>query len=111
MGILLFNPRPVSAGQTEVKIVEGPVFDPPDITIKAGDSVIWTPMTGGTPHHLVADPKFPFFPETPKPPTKTFNSASPASERTQIFNSPGGPIHYICTIHPNTMIGTITVTP
>jgi plastocyanin len=113
LGVLLFSPQQASAGQTEVKIVTGPVLDPPDITIKAGDSVVWTPKTGGVPHHLAVNPKFPndVFPDVPNTDQEsTFDSGTPASDRTRIFNSPGL-IHYICLVHPTKMIGTITVTP
>jgi len=108
MGVLLLIPQPASATQTEVKIIlqgSDPVFDKPNITIKAGDTVLWTPLTPRkTPHRLLPDspsdafvPTHDFFSTTTPPVTQTFNST--------------GVIHYHCFYHPDTMIGTITVTP
>jgi plastocyanin len=94
------------AAQTVIQKIVGarPTFDPPEITIKAGDTVQWTVMTTpGVPHHLVGDSGSDAFQAT-----KQFDdSTSPPV--TQTFNSPGV-IHYHCTFHP-TMKGTLTITP
>jgi plastocyanin len=103
----LLLPESTHAAQTVIqKIVEpGPSFDPPEITIKAGDTVQWTVMTPrGIPHHLVGDNSSDAFTAT-----KQFD-ASTAPPVTETFNSPGV-IHYHCTFHPTTMKGTLTVTP
>jgi plastocyanin len=112
MGVLLLIPHPASAAQTEIKIKPkggGPVFDKPDISIKVGDTVQWTPLTTpDTPHRLLPDSQSDAFIPTPGKNDDFFSTTTPPV--TQTFNSTGV-IHYHCFYHPATMIGTITVTP
>ena len=74
------------------------VFDQPNVTIIAGQSIKWVPTTGT--HDMAPDS-----PNDPLTDTGPFDSSNPA---TQTFKSPGV-IHYHCSIHPRTMKGTITV--
>jgi plastocyanin len=74
------------------------VFDQPNVTIAAGQSIKWVATTGT--HDLAPDSA-----SDPLVDTGPFNSSNPP---TQTFKS-SGVIHYHCSFHPATMKGTITV--
>ena len=73
-----------------------------DITIKAGDTVVWLPDSGT--HHLVVDSPPGAFKET-----EDFNKFNPQARTFNAATAQNNPIKYRCTKHPATMIGTITV--
>lgn len=83
-----------------VTILPAPEFDPADITIAVGSTVIWS-NTDDTAHAIqFLDGELPTDPLTVEP-GDTFEFT---------FQEPGL-IHYQCGIHPDEMTGTITVTP
>jgi plastocyanin len=70
-------------------------FTPADLTIKVGDTVIWT-WTQGV-HNVTGAP---------------FGSGDKNSGDTYGFTfQAGGSYAYTCTIHPSLMQGTVTVQP
>lgn len=78
------------------------LFEPGTITVSVGDSVIWE-NSGDLPHTTTAG--------TPGAPTGEWDSGtmSPGDLFSMSFATPGT-FQYFCTIHPNQMQATITVT-
>jgi len=69
-------------------------FSKPSLTVKAGDTVKWT--NGGSTEHTVKGPEF-------------FSRAiEPGGTYEHRFDR-AGTYHYICTLHPDAMRGTIIV--
>ena len=87
---------PINQGAV-VKITEF-AFTSPSVTIKAGQAVEWT--NDGSVQHTVTDTSGRAF---------NSNNINPGQTYVQTFNTPGT-YHYICSIHPDKMSGTIVVT-
>jgi plastocyanin len=84
----------------EVTITTAPEFEPADITIAVGTTVIWS-NTDDEAHAIqFTNGGLPTDPLTVEP-NDTFEFT---------FQEPGV-IHYQCGLHPDEMAGTITVTP
>ena len=84
-------PRP----ETHTVVMEAVAFQPADLTVKAGDTVVWTNK----------DP----FPHTVKAAGGGFESAEVDSGKAFTFRAvKKGDYPYICTLHP-TMGGTLHV--
>jgi plastocyanin len=75
------------------------LFSPATVTIKAGQSVEW--KNEGNVAHTVT--------ETSSPHTFASNDIEPGQSYTQTFNK-AGTYTYVCSIHPDRMQGSITVT-
>jgi plastocyanin len=83
-----------------VTITPAPEFDPADITIPVGTTVIWS-NTDGVAHSIqFLDGELPTDPLMVEP-GNTF----------EFTFQEAGLIHYQCGTHPDEMTGTITVTP
>jgi plastocyanin len=101
-GLLVWHQpaRAADAVKTIHIVFPGPVFDEPNVIISAGQSIKWVADDAGVNHHLVDD-------GTGKEITPFFHS--PATP-THKFETGGGiVVKYHCTVHPDTMVGTITV--
>ncbi len=71
-------------------------FKPATITVETGDTVTWVFDDRGIPHNVVAD-------------DKSFESETQDSGTFEhTFEDPGS-VPYTCTIHPDTMKGTVRV--
>ncbi len=87
------------SGKTVQVVYQNTAINPANITVKVGttvkwvnkDSVIHNVTSTGGPAHLASS-------NLSQGGTYQFTATAP------------GVIHYVCTIHPTTMIGTITVT-
>jgi plastocyanin len=95
-------------GPATTKVVGGAVqvsyknvlIVPQAITVKAGQKIKWTNFDKGIPHNVISQGS------TPDP----IKSANFVGGQSFTFTpTKPGVIHYICTIHPTQMIGTITV--
>jgi plastocyanin len=104
-GFVLFSGSPAITADATFRgvgiVAPGPSFKPDDkdITIEAGTTVVWLPEVGT--HHLVADSPADAFTAT-----QDFDKTKP---QARTFKEPGLIIKYHCTVHPTTMIGSITV--
>lgn len=103
-GIALFAAAPAEAARSAVDMVEGDSndantwdFAPPEITVKAGTTVLWT-NKGVQPHTASAN-------------DSSFESGTMKSGATweHRFDSPGE-FPYTCAFHPQ-MTGMVRVTP
>ena len=91
---------------TEVSIVDNR-FDPPNVTITAGQTVTWT-HNGALPHTVTSNPG-----QAGCTPASTENFASANLNAGNTFThtfTTRGAFHYHCEIHGCTMAGTVTVT-
>jgi len=72
-------------------------FSPSELTIAPGDTVRWVNAAGGNPHNVTSN-------------DGAFTASTTASSFTfeVVFNNPGV-FSYVCTIHPGSMTGSITV--
>jgi plastocyanin len=88
---------PAQGTPVAVSASDGLTFEPAAITITAGTKVVWT--TGTVSHTVTAQSG------------ATFDSGTLGANQTfsQTFSTPGT-IKYFCTIHGQSMSGTITVT-
>jgi plastocyanin len=98
-GMLSGMPRhvsaPVAAPVVHTVTIDGTQFQPPDITIKAGDAVVWANR----------DP----FPHTATADGGTFDSKEIGPGKSWTYTAKAkGEIAYACTLHP-TMKGVIRV--
>ena len=85
------EPRP----KTHTVVIEGTSFQPPRLTVAAGDTVVWTNK----------DP----FPHTATSTTGAFDSGTIAPDKMWKYKFvKKGDIDYICTLHP-TMKARVTV--
>jgi plastocyanin len=76
-------------------IMDGTQFDPPELTVYVGDTVIW----------VNKDP----FPHTATSKAGGFDSGDVAPDQSWTYNtSKKGEFSYLCTLHP-TMKGTLLV--
>jgi plastocyanin len=92
---------PAAAADVQVQGLDTLVWDKPEVTVAAGDTVRWTFDGTTQPHNVLAtSPNWAGFRSNPGVP-------APAAERT--FTEPGF-YAYVCEIHPNTMVGKVTVT-
>lgn len=83
-------PRPAVAATAEVGMVTGDRYDPPVVSIAAGDSVTWT-HRGGTAHTVTFEDGSP---GSPDPMTPTLNNTF-----TRTFPTPGVTYKYVCRYH------------
>ena len=79
---------------THTVVMEAVAFQPPALTIKAGDRVVW----------VNRDP----FPHTATSPAFDSKDIAPGASWTYTPNAPGD-VPYVCTLHP-TMKGLLRVT-
>jgi plastocyanin len=89
---------PSPEAPVNVKATDSLKFDPPNITVKTCQLVIWT-VTGSLPHTVTA--------------TSGANFDSGTKQRLETYTQgfpTAGTIHYYCKIHGASMSGTITVT-
>ncbi len=93
---LLLMARGAFAADVEVKIANF-TFDPPTITIKAGDTVTW--VNGDDIPHVVAEKD-----------GKFRSGALDTDDRFSRQFTTAGTVEYFCAIHPH-MTGKIIVTP
>ena len=84
------------AGGFTVKATDQLTFDPKDITVKVGDIVTWQNPTSV--NHTVTFTS-----------GQSFNQPLPAGGRVVRRFLNKGTFDYKCTIHPQTMTGTVTV--
>lgn len=89
---------PVQSGSVAIRY-EGIAIKPTNITVKAGSKITWTNYDD-TPHNVTTQGTGP----------ANFSSSdfSKGAVYTATVKQPGV-IHYLCTIHPASMVGTITV--
>jgi plastocyanin len=81
--------------KTHTVLIEGLANQPPALTVKAGDSIVWTNK----------DP----FPHTVTSQAGGFDSGSLQPEKSWTYvASKKGDFRYVCTLHP-TMSGTLRV--
>ena len=77
--------------------LRGTAFNPAQLTVKAGQDVVWSWNDGGVAHTVTAD-------------DGTFDSGRMTSGTYRhVFDHPGE-FHYHCQIHPQQMMGTVVVT-
>jgi len=111
------SPTPaVSTGETPVVNMTGEllVFEPPTITIKAGEAVKWKNSSGEV-HTVTADPHKATNAADVELPSgaKPFDSGylNPGRAYTHLFRTPGT-YRYVCTLHEvQHMIGQVIVKP
>jgi plastocyanin len=93
--------KPTSIGASivsEASKLNDKAFQPNPITIKQGDTVVWTNNDFGT--HTVTEKK------------ATFNSGYMRPNQTFEFTfNKSGIFEYICEVHPTSMFGTVIVNP
>jgi plastocyanin len=92
------KPTPVKGGVVQVTY-KGFAIDPANITVKAGQKIKWTNEDGAI-HNVItqgAGPEMIKSPDFGKAKTFEFTPSKP------------GTIKYLCTFHPSSMQGTITV--
>ncbi len=96
--ILLLAASPAAIAQTTHIVTVGDnFFSPSSLTIAAGDTVRWVNAAGGMPHDVTSNSGA--FPSSPTASSFTYEVT---------FNTPGQ-FGYFCTVHGNSMSGTITV--
>lgn len=88
---------PAQSGSVKVRY-EGIAINPTAITVKTGTVITWTNYDD-TPHNVTAQSG---------PATFTSMDFSKGASYSYTATKPGV-IHYLCTIHPASMQGTITV--
>ena len=87
---------PAAAGDTVQIGMKGLQFEPRDVTVKVGTTVIWT-NNEDIPHNVVAEEG------------AEFQSDTFGKDGTYEFKAEkAGTVKYVCTIHPG-MAGTLTV--
>lgn len=85
---------------SQVNLPKSYRFDPPDITVPSGTTVSWT-NNDNFPHSVqFLDGGLPTEPLTMQP-----------GQGTQFTFSTAGTYHYQCSIHPQSMKGSVVVTP
>lgn len=89
---------PVQSGKVAIRY-EGIAIQPTNITVKAGSKVTWTNYDD-TPHNVTTQGSGPV--------SYTSSDFSKGGTYSTTVNQPGV-IHYLCTIHPASMVGVITV--
>jgi plastocyanin len=99
LGVFLSNAGPAAAAApmpaTHKVVIEGMRFDPPVLTVKVGDTILWV-------NH---DP----FPHTVTAQEGQFNSHEIAPGRSWRYTARNaGGFAYACTLHP-TMVATLRV--
>lgn len=88
---------PASGNTVEVSL-KGFAFDPKEITVKVGTTVVWT-NNDSVEHNVTSD-------------TGVFSSGSMAAGDTFKFTfDTAGTYPYSCSIHVPNMVGTVIVTP
>lgn len=94
LALLIFAPSSWAA--THIVTVGDNFFSPSSLTIEVGDTVEWRNASGGMSHNVTAN-------------NRSFESVTATSFTfSQTFNT-AGTFNYLCTIHPDTMNGVITV--
>jgi len=87
--------RPAAAAKTHTVTIEGAAFSAPDLTVSAGDTVVWVNKD--------------FYPHTATSKQGGFDSDDIAPEKSwKYVAKKKGDFPYICTIHPS-MKGTLHV--
>jgi plastocyanin len=99
LGLLLRSAEPVAGATsrpaTHAVVIEGVQFDPPVLTVKVGDTIVW----------LNRDP----FPHTATARGGQFDSHEIAAGRSWKYTArKAGVFPYACTLHP-TMMATLRV--
>lgn len=87
-----------ASGTTVDVSLKGFAFDPKEITVKVGTTVVWT-NNDSVEHNVTSD-------------TGVFSSGAMAPGDTFKFTfTQAGTFPYSCSIHVPNMVGTVTVTP
>lgn len=90
---------PVQSGSVAIRY-EGIAIKPSNITVKAGSQITWTNYDD-TPHNVTTQGTGA---------AANFSSSDFSKGATYKYTAKQpGVIHYLCTIHPASMVGTITV--
>jgi len=92
-------PDAMKKGETVTVDIPSISFDPAEVTVKAGTTVVWT-NTDDLPHTVTKD-------GGPGPDFDSGDLDPGSGEFEQTFEEPGT-VDYICTIHPG-QAGTVTV--
>ena len=87
------------AGMTEVGM-KGIKFDPAEVTVKAGGTVMWT-NNESIPHDVTKE-------DGPGPDFSSGNGNLKQGDTYEQTFKEAGTVNYVCTVHPN-MKGTVTV--
>jgi plastocyanin len=90
-------PAPAAGSTVEVKY-QNLLINPPDITVKVGTKIRWTNFDS-TIHNVTSQSGPQSFTSPPLNQGSTYG----------VTLTKPGVVHYICTFHPSSMIGTITV--
>lgn len=89
---------PVQSGSVAIRY-DGIAIKPTNITVRVGSKVTWTNYDD-TPHNVTT--------QGSGPATFTSNDFGKNGTYSATVNQPGV-IHYLCTIHPASMAGVVTV--
>ena len=92
---------PASAATVEIKGLDTQLWDKPDVTIAAGDTVNWTFAGTSLPHNVANNSDNWSY--------RTNAGAPPSPSGTYTFTT-AGVYEYHCEIHGTTMVGKVTVT-
>jgi plastocyanin len=93
---LLFLSSTAIAQTTHVVTVGDNFFSPSSLTIQMGDTVEWRNAAGGMPHNVTAN-------------DGSFESTTASSFTFSRTFTSAGTVDYVCTVHPSSMTGVITV--
>ena len=98
--LALVAAAPAAAAQHEVKGLDTLVWDRPDITVAAGDTVRWTFAGTAQPHNVAAQGgNWTYRTELGAPPAPT----------AQFTFAAAGVYRYVCEVHATTMSGVVRV--
>jgi plastocyanin len=101
--LALVAAAPAAAAEVEVKAVDPPtpegqpVWDKPDVTIKAGDTVVWTFAGTTLPHNVTSS-------------SANWSYESVFGAPTSFVFATSDTYLYYCKAHPGSMTGKVTVT-
>jgi plastocyanin len=93
---------PAAAAEHTVRGLDSLTWDRPDITVALGDTVHWRFEGTGLPHDITSSGS------NWNPPYKSAGGPPPSAPGVYTFNTPGI-YSYLCSIHPETMVGRVTV--
>jgi plastocyanin len=100
-GAALAAAAPASAATVEIKGLDTQVWDKPEVTIAAGDTVNWTFAGTSLPHNVANNSDNWSY--------RTNAGAPPSPSGTYTFTT-AGVYEFHCEIHGTTMVGKVTVT-
>lgn len=89
-----------STGKTVQITYQGIAIHPANITVKVGDKIKWVNKDTGVDHNVVSQSG----PQQINSPNFTGGGSFETTATA------AGVIHYVCSIHPTAMVGTITIT-